>query len=365
MANPRPKILTALTVPDGGWSLKVYVDNAGSYDLAVTGTIPAGDYFVSGDSQSDDFLLAVMDAMYAALDACAAANYNGSDADGKLLVTMNEDHTISLAVGSDKSLDMRVAWTEEDGASIGAVLGFDTTADLDIEGDVASGTWQHAYGWYADEDGLAGSLPVQDTVEQLSAQSISPAGYVKTISFARRYTNAIGLRLLPRGKVFSGGKAYTESPVWPYEKNEPLECWWQEARQGVRFRVYLNNQITAALAEERGNASGGTSTTIVDASKSWDTDPQQFAGKLARVIMFEDAGNATIGFYVSSHTSTTITVPNDICNTAVASGMGYCVFDHRYGTYVLDAGSMPRFEASENADINRYSIEIPLLRYTA
>jgi hypothetical protein len=54
--SERPKILTAVTVPTGGWDLKIYFSVAGAYDTDVTVTIPAGTYFLADDGQDDDFI---------------------------------------------------------------------------------------------------------------------------------------------------------------------------------------------------------------------------------------------------------------------------------------------------------------------
>ena len=363
MPAPRPKILTAFTVPTGGWVLKVYVTNAGDYDTAVTATIPAGTYYVAGDNQADDFLYQLMSVTHAALDACAVAAYNGSGFEGKLLAGIVDAYVV-LAVGDD--LDMRVAWTEEDGADIAEVLGFSSAAVLDIEETIETGDWPHAYGWYADEDGQVEAHDLEDAVEALSLQSVAPTGNVRTIALSRKYSNRLALRFLTAAQMFSRA-GYTEVPATPYTRNRGLECWWQAARQGAQFRVYLYNQRTYAGAVERGTATAGAPTTLTDGTKHWDIDPQQHAGKcIVRAAVADVADKLSMRWHIASHTATILTVPLAVAGVDVAAvGSEYGILDMRYRTYVLDISREPRFAPVEAADIERWSIEIPLLRYIA
>ena len=72
MSIPRPKILSVFTVPTGGWNFVVYVSKSSQYDTKLTMTIPAGDYFMSGDNQDDDdFLYQIEKLTQAAITACA------------------------------------------------------------------------------------------------------------------------------------------------------------------------------------------------------------------------------------------------------------------------------------------------------
>jgi hypothetical protein len=71
-----------------------------------------------------------------------------------------------------------------------------------------------------------------------------------------------------------------------------------------------------------------------------------------------------MSWYITSHTATTLTLPNSVCNTAIGiNGGAYAIYDQRYGTYVLDLQKGKSFAPSENPDNGTYSIDIPLRKY--
>jgi len=366
MSIPRPKLLSVLTVPAGGWDLRLEITDAGQFDTDVDITIPAGDYFMSADNQSDDFLRAIMLAAYTDLDALAAGggkdNYNGSDANGKPLLTIDSSHKVKIEVGNGE--EMRIDWTVFDGASIAAVLGFSSAAALDLDSGVTGG-YQHAYGWYADEDGLLISDLAEDAAVLHATQSVAPAGPVTTQYIATRYRNMIRLQFLPRLKTWSRGVGYATASVDPYARNVPLECWWSEASQGRRFRYYRDSKIGTAVAEVIGTPTGADTTTLTDTGRSFTTDPQEHAGKILQTESFTTLGEP-MRFYISSHTATVITVANSVHNTALNIGSGtFEIFDQRYGTYVLNTTGMGEFSPAELPRIDKYDIDIPVRKSVA
>lgn len=362
MSIDYPKILSAFTL-DAALTLTLYVDNAGSYNLDVTVTIPAGTYFMAWDNQSDDFLNVVMDACYTALVAAGGVGgYDGADADGKPILGINTDHKVTIDIGGD--LDVRFAWTENDGATVAGILGFDATANLDIEGTQAVADYPHAYGWYASEPGQLSNLMVEDSVEEMAAQSFAVAGDAATQHLAERYYNQIELRWLTRDDTFSRGVAYATASVDHYTRNRALECWWREARQGTRFRVYRDSIVDTTKAEEPGTATGGAATTIIAAGKSWTTTPQEHAGKL--VIIPSWYGSASMRWYITSHDATTITVPNGLHNNVAGTNADtFYVFDQRYQTYVLDLFKSRNFNPTQIPSLDEYEASFALRRYVS
>jgi hypothetical protein len=357
----RPKILTRFTL-SSALTLKLYIDNAGSFDQSVSVTVPAGSYYNAWDGQSDDFLYVLADAIYDALVASGNPIYEDPSASGKLFFELTSANKVKISVGIIEA-DVRIAWTEDDGAAVAAILGFNSAANLDLttaNGWTATGTWQHAYGWYADEDGQMPSLKYVDDESANALQSVAISGHVKTQYLDSRYSNALSLAFLSRDITYSDGVGYATAPVDPAEKNIPLECWWHEARQGIEFRVYrANYQQDTTKAEVIGASTSANTTTLTDSGKSFDTDPQAHKGKLLLVIV---QGVPPRRFFVTSHTATVITIPNALLNEAIDADT-YAILDHRYRTYVVDIQRMAQFAPVELPNIVRFDITIPLLRY--
>lgn len=370
MGIPRPKILTAITVPTGGWVMKWYLSDAAQYDTAKTATIAAGTYFMAGDNQSDCFLFELVTKMH--------AQHTGNFSSVDLIIDIAEDtHKVeikfdSLTDATPPLNDVKLAWTEEDGASIAAVLGFDSSADDAITADdhpVFTADWQHGYGWYANEDGLLESLMVEDASEVRSLQSRAISGKVKTQRMsAGLYKNELRLQFVKRARMFSRQVGYGTANVQPYERNEGLECWWQDARGGTEFRVYRDGRQTPnTQALVNGNSTGATTTTLTDSGRSWDIDPQKYKGMILRKPTFsQNATHVGQSFYISSHTATVVTVANAHPSGLLVSqgaAIAYEIYDLTYQTYVVDLQNMSEFVPEEIPQIDRYNITIPLLRY--
>lgn len=366
MAIPYPKILTAFTL-DSALTLQLYIGAA--YGTSIEATIAAGTYFVRWDGQSDDFLRELHRACYVALDASAEAGYNASDILGKPLFSINSDHKVVIAIKTDAGQKIRFKWSEDNGATVAGILGFDPAVDTDVEpGLPKTANWQHAYGWYASAAGQFPGDLIEDEETAQAAQARAIGGQTATQYLASVYGNNIPLRFLARLDTYSRGIGYTTAPVHPYERNRGLECLWRAIRDGTRFCFYRDSQIDTALAEEPGvtDVAIGTSTTIEVTGKAWGTDPQEHAGKLALIPNWDNNSHA-MRYFVSSHDANTITVPNSIHNTdagGIANTAAY-LFDQPYQTYVLDLGKMKSFAPKELEAIDLYDIDIPVLRYIA
>lgn len=372
MSIVRPKILTAVTVPTGGWDIKVYFSAAGAYDTPKVCTVPAGTYFLADDGQDDDLIYQLNVALQAGITSAGFANAYSFVWIDPTTHKVHIQFGGAYFVGADS--DVKLAWTESD-SGLYQALGFDGSADDANTADKPefAADWQHAYGWYADEDGQLEHMPIQDTNIVVAWQATALTGRTKSQLVGDRNTSYLKLAFLERcfsgrAKVFSGGVAYGAAPVYPYERNQPLECWWLEARRGTRFRVYASAYRIAANTIYSGNVA------IVDADEctinaTLDTDPQELAGCL---LAFHDLTQA-LGitahetFYINSHTVDTLTVAN-----AHPSGYAFSeddpvyIFRHPYQTYVIDLEQMTRFEPMQLGDgLDRFNISIPLKRYVA
>lgn len=373
MSIPRTKILPVITVPTGGWDFKFYVSDAFQYDTDYTVTVSAGDYFMAGDNQSDCFLFELVTRMQAAIDGGIGGNREiiaGLDSDSHKVNLLFDGAGFQNAT----KRDIKLAWSESD-SGIMEVLGFSTTDDTStgVNNPVFTADWHHGYGFYLDEDGQCRDVRAVDTPIASTVQGINPmTGNVKTAYFGERFKNALVLQHIERyhsgrTKVFSDGVGYGSAPANPYNRNEPLECWWQEAKKGKRFRVYRDGFADTARASGTGTASAVAATTVTDASKSFPVEPYRWVGALIYTPTFGAYVQIEQGWYIESHTDTVLTVPNahptgyDVLRTAIA----YYLLDHQYETYVVDLGSMGEFKPQEIPNIDRYNITIPLLRYVA
>ena len=265
--------------------------------------------------------------------------------------------------------DVKFAWTEDDGDEIAKVLGFDESADdtsTSTDNPTFTGDYHHAYGWYAPEDSLLLNLPVQDMSEFVGLQARALSGKVKTQQLvANRFNTDLALQFLPQLVTHSQNIGYTVAPLTPYKRNVPLECWWVEARKGTQFRVYRDGYILAARAGDRGTETAADATTLTDSGKSWSTEPQTWKNRILHMGTFGDPNGISQNWHIASHTATVITVSNaapcglDIDNDTAS----YYLFDHPYQTYVVDLKEMKKWDPRELPDIDRYDVEIPLLRY--
>ena len=372
---PRPKILTEITVPTGGWALKFKISVAASLDTTLTATVPAGTYFISWDAQSDDLLWALADEMTDAIDAGPGglrSVYAQLNSDNKVQIIFNEAAFADAAGDNDVSILWSDAGTSDD---LAAALGFDsTTDDTDLGTDfpIFTADWQHSHGWYADDDGQLESLLVEDHQVTDTPQAIAYGGQVKSTQMGSRFVNEIKLAWLGRALTFSRGVGYGTAPVHPYARNVPLECWWREAQQGKRFRIYREGRNSTNAAIEVGVEDASNASWVEDSSKSFDTDPQEHAGMCLHVLAprYDSLnGNAAMAarFHIASHTAVRFTAanatPDDLFWSQGTAYDGYRIIPSRYETYVMDLAKMREFAPSEKPELDLYDITVPLLRY--
>jgi hypothetical protein len=380
MPIDRPKILTAIVIPTGGWTLTINYSTVanGQFGDPVTATMAAGTYFLSWDGRSDDFLWELANKVNVALDAAALADWVGRS-EGMCL-WLDSDHKVNLAfVGSwftdfgAAHSDVQIDWTATDGASIGGVLGYDTSATLDLTGnsppETAIADWQHAYGWYADDDGMLESLGIEPRDSPSFMQSFAPSGHSRAQYIGSRLENELHLNFIPRLKTWSREVSYTSAAVYPYARNVPLECWWRAVRDGTRFRVYRSNTIDYTKANESFAPTADTATTITGGAESFNIDPDQWAGKLLITPAYEtdsDSADIPMRHYVDAHTATVLTVnqqaepQHDVGNSE--SDVCY-LFEQPYETYVVDLRAMGGFNPTELPDIDKFELRVPLVRY--
>lgn len=375
MPIPRPAFLTEITVPTGGWTWKIYISVAGAYDTALSCTIAAGTYFLANDHQTDDLCYEMQLKMAAELTA------HGVSAHRAVTVGINPTtHKVVIGfVGTNfqgaTPQDVKLAWTECTAGLVSA-LGFDASADdtsTTTDNPVFTADWQHAYGWYTDEDGLCDDFALEDVngVNSLRARAID--GGVDIQYIGETFDNQISLVFIPRAKMYSGGIAYGAAAVRPYDRNQGLECWWREAMQGKRFRVYTNHRCDdTSISVDRGSVSASAESTITPSGVTLDIDPQIHAGRYAFQLTPYNADGAvaglSLGWNVASNSATVITLSNghpgavDIKPTSSDNSLWH-IYDCTYRTYVI--GEMAKFAPVELPKLNRFNLTIPLMRYIA
>lgn len=364
---PQPKILTAITVPTGGWALRIQISNAAPYDVNVDFTIAAGTYYLAWDGQSDDFLHQLCSKFYLAATVAGYANTQMNaylDSNHKVVLAFHGSH-YNGATGNQ----IKIKWTTNNGSDIAKVLGFDYATDDTTNSNYphVTGDYHHGYGWYADADGRLEDILTEDVSEAMVLQSRAHSGKVVTQLISERWRNELMLRWLPQDKTFSRGVGYGESPLYPYDYNEGLECWWELAKQGTQFRVYADGCSLDTSRANRYLESGGTATTVTLSGVTLSTTPQRYKGALLYQATWNVNGTAFGNrFYVASHTSTVLTIsngdPTGLYNIGANDSAVY-LFDYSYQTYVVDLGKMKEFLPKQAARHALWDLDIPLWRY--
>ena len=358
----RPKILTAVTVPSGGWDIDFTISD-GVSPQALTATISAGTYFVAWDAQSDDLLFEVATQMRAAIVG------GGLGASRGVYVSLNEAHKVEIHfiganfAGSPNN-EVELNWTTSNADLIKA-LGVDGTAD-----DTSTGTdnpiftldRQHGYGWYSTEDGQLEAYPREDFNEATRTQSRALDGSVKTVLWASRYDAQATFGFLTAQNTWTQGKGYGDAPVYPYEYNQGLEAWWEAVKDGTQFRFYERDTPAARAVDgvEHGVNDLNSSTSLRDSGKSWQDNIWQ-----NMLVVFDRTSTRTYRLFINSNDTNTLTVatePNGFGWDTSASAP-FTIYDARYQTYVIDDPQARRFEPTEIPNLNRYQIDIPMLRY--
>lgn len=370
MGYPRPKILTEITVPSGGWDLDFIVSVAGSLDTPLTATIPAGTYFISWDAQADDLLWEVAYRLRASIISA------GIGAGRFPYVALDSDHKVVISfrgTGFDgaPTNDVEITWTTSN-ADLAAALGFDSTTDdqsLGVDRPEFTADYQHAFGWYADADGQLASLLTEDVPIVTTPQAVSYTGQSMAQYLGERYTNELALQWLPRALTHSRGIGYGASPLAPYQRNKGLQSWWEEAKLGRRFRVYRDGRTDDGAPVDRMESTTSDNASVTDAAKSMQTDPAEHLGRLLLVLdQASGAGLQPRRFRITTQTATAVTSPQNspdgqIWIYATATDKTCLILDQRYETYVVDLTSMSSFAPIERPTVDYYDITIPLLRY--
>lgn len=359
---PRPWLAPRLTIPTGGWTIKVYLSDSSQYDTTVTATLSAGDYYIAWDMQSDDLIYELNNQLQTAITALG-----GNFGQVELAVWIDSDHKVNIGFGGTLPMKgIKLAWTEEDGASIAPVLGFDESADDANTSDfnpIFTGDYHHQYGWYADEDGLLANLPPHPADHPFVLQDRAPTGHVTTQYIGSRYDSVIELQHLPNSKVYSFEKGYGDAPQYPSARNEPLECWFREARKGTPFRVYRDGQININRAVDRVSTTGGTTTTVSDSAKNWQVD--QWQGCLLYTPNIVLSPEMPARFYISSNTATQITVVNaHPSGNALSSQTDHYIMWQQYLRYWLrQKGRGSPWSPREIPNIDRFNISFDLAKF--
>jgi hypothetical protein len=376
--NQRPALLPVITVPTGGWTLKVYVSTDGhTYDKTLT----AGDYFMSGDNQSDDLLFALQTQMKAQL--VAAGGQFASDGRFYAWIEQCETsaylHKVRMKFCDDVPFPngnaTKIAWTEST-AGLAEALGFDYSADdtSTAEMPIFTADYLHAYGWYADEDGQLEDLLVYDESEVAVSQKRGPIdGRVKTCWLGSSSKNKLVLSWLSKALTYSKDVDYGDLPPYGLTRNKGLECWWREARQGKHFRLYENKRWDIAYCNDYLNITASNTTTVTDSGKAWAVN--QWSGKIVATnwptdaMGFHDFADVQQAFFVASNTATVITASNAHPDGAALGDYqtaDYRLFESTYQTYVVDLTTMRSFAPHPMApNLDYYGITIPLFRYVS
>lgn len=373
MSQPQPRILTSLTVPVGGYQLQFKVTNVSSRDTTLIALIAAGEYYVAWDQQDDDFIrtvaVAINDATFASPLALRAVAIDIVNIPG----VASFNHRVRIGFEDNYFVgpknDVEINWTVLDGPAVAGILGFDpTTDDVNTINDnpVFQGDSQHAYGWFADEDGLLGNDLREDSDHPTVFQSKTPSGHVKSHFVDSSFENMLMLQFLPLIKTWSADIGYTEASVTPYARNVPLQCWWKEARQGIKFRVYRDGSSEQpSRAVERGEATSGTNNTLVDTNKTWETDPPEWGRR--QLLVVENWATNTLQnmrwLINPVHGVNSLSVVN-IAEPVrpVNNDPTYAIFNQGYETYWLELSRQASFEPFEIPKIDRYNFTLNLLR---
>ncbi len=374
MSFPQPKILTRITVPAGGWTLRLYLSVSSQFDTQVNATLAAGDYYMAWDGQSDDLIYALNIAVRNAIKTIGAP-YSVND-----LVNIWIDattHKVKIAfVHSlfEAGGDVRLDWPSSSD-DLAKVLGFDASATDDAvntDYPIFAADHHHSHGWYADADGVLRAAPPDDFSAAAVQFGMSAAGMQAVQLFGERFFSEVELYGVPRAKMWSGGKAYGDASSHPYARNEALECWWRACMDGTPFRLYYDGKLDTALSDEHASsiAAHSTTTLTAPAGKSWSTDPQRWTGRLLYLPSISDGTTTPARFHIAGHTSNVLTVTNaHPLGVSLGDWMGggdsWHIFDQPYQTYQIDAERMQQFRPEEIPALDEYIITLPLVRYVA
>jgi hypothetical protein len=369
----RPKLLSVITIPSGGWLFRVQLSDAGAYDHTANATLAAGDYYLSGDGDSTDLLCELCTKSTAAIRALGAPF-----ASGYVYAWIDTSHKVNLhfvaCSAAAAARPIKIVWTAS-AANLALALGFDATADdvLDATPLTKQADWHHAYGWYCDTDGNLQNKPIVDAISCKSVQARSLGGVVRTqrMSEFLRDSSA-SLYMLTNAKTFSDGTAYGSTPPYPRSKNEPFECLWYEIAGGKQFRFYRNYSAELVRCEARavGGGDGGGYEIISPVPAA--VDQWNSGHVLAESLTLTDA---VLG--ANTRTAPFLSIVDDTLANGVdpnlppgladgflnAEPVGLLYPCHQ--TYVLNAADSNTFAPEEIPGIDRFNIDFKMMRYSA
>jgi hypothetical protein len=374
MAIERPKILTQITVPTGGWDLVFSVSDLAQYDTQLTATVAAGDYYMAWDYTPTDLVTTLAESIKTAMVGGGLSNaYCGAYIDSDYKINIRFLGTFFTSTGQDVKLEWTDAGTD---VALAIALGFDYGSD-----DTATGAdnptftadEHHGYGWYSDEDGWLEFAPLDDIVSITSPQAISISGAVSTQNLGKRFYTEVSLNWLTRLRTFSDEQAYgydfTSTFINdPHRPNYGLQQWYMTALNGTPFRFYREGRIGTGAYYLVGSATSIGSKSITDSSKSWVdyTYTRKYKTSLVQTTSSSyDLPVRAEGQVNDSSVSLEGSDPFPGGDTWCAVSDLFYIIDGRYQTYVLDTGQMSEFRPNEIEGIDRFSITIPMLRYVS
>lgn len=364
-------MLTRITVPAGGWAFQVKLSDAAPFDTTINATLAAGDYYVCGDNQDDDLLYELSSKATASIVA-AGAPFNAANCS---MVAWIDEATHKVKLGFESAVfqgatrrQVKIMWTATN-ADLVEALGFDDSAD-----DVSTGSdnptftadWHHAWGWYADRDGMLRAAPPSDYVRAMTQHGMGYSGVQKAQLFGEQFFTEVELYGITRAKTWSAGRAYGAAPVYPYSRNEGLECWWRSACGGTPFRLYLDGRVSSTIGADAGSAmTAHNTTTMTIGSRSWSIDGQRWAGRILYRPTFGSQLTYPASFYIASNTATVVTVENAHPSgfNLGDNGQVWVILDQPYETYQLDFERGAEWKPSEIPALDEYIVSLNLARY--
>ena len=378
----RPKILSAIVVPTGGWAFVIDLSKTTDYDTAVTATLPAGTYYLSDDHSSSDLLDALCKVLTTAIQATGSP-FSSSLAYGWL----DAAHKVNLAFPGGwggSATKIKISWSNTNPSLVLALGGPSASGGgtgIDATMTAADTTYTcpypHAYGWYADGDGWLKMMPLADIASMQVLQARSLGGLVRSQQISSiLYDSNIAIELIPNVNMLSFGNLYGYDPPYPAVRNQPLECLWYDIVGGKQFRIYRNYSTSSARNNGGFTANGGSSSSLTNSAGSiWTTSQWVGFGALGSVVFPLAYGGGNLSYpaqpAITANTASSLTVgllpgSPDIYNAVSA---GWVFVPQAYQTYVIDASekgdTVPKFAPVEVPNLDQFNISIPLMRYVA
>ena len=106
---------------------------------------------------------------------------------------------------------------------------------------------------------------------------------------------------------------------------------------------------------------------LEDTTKSWDTDPKRWTGRLLYIPGFAARVSPSMAarWYISSNTATQLVIANDWAYALNGNPAVYYILEQTYREYVLDTERTRAFAPLERRPLDQYDFAMSLLRYEA